>query len=76
MASRSAFIREALGALGGQVQEVRLGGRGAPRAYRYGPEVGAPPTEPEEEEDALLIVEELPELMATVPAEKEEVLTW
>lgn len=64
-------VRESLGALGGEVQEVRLGGRGAPRAYRYGPEV---PTLPEAE-DALLILEELPEPVA-VPTAEEEVLTW
>lgn len=61
-------VREALGALGGQVQEVRLGGRGAPRAYRYAPQVP-------EQEEAVVIVEETPELLTPAPAE-EEVLTW
>lgn len=62
-------VREALGTLGGLVREVRLGGRGAPRAYTYTPE-------PTPEEDAVLIVEELPELVPTGAVDREEVLTW
>ncbi|KEF34103.1 hypothetical protein RDMS_09040 [Deinococcus sp. RL] len=61
-------VREALGALGEQVKEVRLSGRGAPRAYRYAPQVP-------EQEEGVLVIEETPELLTPPPAE-EEVLTW
>ncbi|MFC4426973.1 AAA family ATPase [Deinococcus navajonensis] len=62
-------VREALGALGGLVREVRLGGRGAPRAYTYRPE-------PVRSEEALLIVEEIPPLPLNTHPVREEVLTW
>lgn len=69
-------VREALGNLGGLVREVRLGGRGAPRAYVYGVEV-APEyeQEPASTDDTPLIVEEPAQIAAKTDVQ-EEVLTW
>lgn len=61
-------VREALGALGAQVREVRLGGRGAPRAYVYDPAEAA--------EEGVRIVEEDQDFMPPASLiESEEVFT-
>lgn len=70
-------VREALGNLGGLVREVRMGGRGAPRAYVYGAEVQPEPASPD---DVPLIVEEPKSEKISHLKEQdskpEEVLTW
>jgi uncharacterized protein YidB (DUF937 family) len=69
-------VREALGALGTQAQEVRLGGRGAPRAYRYGPEAEPVPAPVDLQDVPFLIVKEELEALGAAVSEPEEVLRW
>lgn len=61
-------VREALGALGPQVQEIKLKARGAPRMYRY--------DLPEQQISDVLVVEDRPKPVPSKPLPTEEVLSW
>lgn len=61
-------VREALGALGPQVQEIKLKARGAPRMYKY--------DLPEQQASDVLVVEDQLKTVPSKPLPTEEVLSW